>query len=223
MTALAGRLAAALQARGAGLLLDLDGTLVDSEPTHVAAFRSCFSRRGWDVPEGVLPLFAGRRGAEVFASVTGPWDGEDPVALAAEVIGCIDVEAFPPAPVPGAAAALRRWLSLGVPTAVVTSATRPWASAALELLGADVDALTLVTAEVVTRGKPDPEPYRTGARMLGVDPAACVAAEDTPAGVRAARAAGVGLVLGVTTSQPAQALLDAGAHASAPDLTALAG
>ncbi|MFH5822393.1 HAD family hydrolase [Georgenia sp. AZ-5] len=214
------RVGAALRAPGAGLLLDLDGTLVDSEPTHRAAFHRYFRRRGWQVDDETVRAFAGRRGAEVFASLEGPWSGEDPVLLTREVLACLDVVADPPAAVPGAADAIAGWRGAGVPVAVVTSATRAWAKTVLAMLGVP-DGLPLVTAELTPVGKPDPAPYVRGAELLGVDPAACVAAEDTPAGLAAALGAGVSLVLGVTTSQPEEALLRAGAHATVGDLTHL--
>ena len=109
----------------------------------------------------------------------------------------------------------------GLPTAVVTSARRTWTAGVLEALGAP-DGLRLVTAEDTVRGKPDPEPYRRGAEALGLPPAGLVAFEDAPAGVSSARAAGVGLVVGVTTSLGAQALLAAGADACVADLNVLA-
>ncbi len=49
----------------------------------------------------------------------------------------------------------------------------------------------VVTGDEVSRGKPDPEPYLTAAERLGVEPAACVAIEDSPTGIASARAAGV--------------------------------
>jgi sugar-phosphatase len=81
----------------------------------------------------------------------------------------------------------------------------------------------MVTAEDCLRGKPDPEPFRRGADLLGLRPADLVAAEDAPAGIASARGAGIGQVIGMTTSQPADVLLAAGAHTTAPDLVALAG
>ena len=68
-----------------GVLVDLDGTLVDSEPMHRAAYRSFFAARGWDVPESTHRHFMGRRGSDVFSAISGPWEGEDPDALVAEV------------------------------------------------------------------------------------------------------------------------------------------
>ncbi|WP_127130609.1 HAD family phosphatase [Georgenia sp. SYP-B2076] len=218
---LAARVGAVLRAPGAGLLLDLDGTLVDSEPTHRAAFRRYFGRRGWQVPDETIRLFAGRRGTEVFAELDGPWAGEDPAALTDAVLASLDVAAHPPTPVPGAAAAVAGWRAAGVPVAVVTSATRAWAGAALALLGVADLGVALVTAELTPVGKPDPGPYRRGAEVLGVAADRCVAAEDTPAGIASAVGAGVGLVLGVTTSHGADALRAAGAHEAVGDLTAL--
>ena len=63
----------------AALLLDLDGTLVDSEPLHRAAYRAFFEARGWDAPD--LSLFTGRRAEDVFATEPGPWTGHDYDAL----------------------------------------------------------------------------------------------------------------------------------------------
>ena len=59
----------------AALLLDLDGTLVDSEPMHRAAYASFFAARGWAVDEDAYAHFVGRRGADVFGSLPGPWTG----------------------------------------------------------------------------------------------------------------------------------------------------
>lgn len=221
---LTARLAAALARSGAGLLLDLDGTLVLSETTHQEAYHAFFAARGWDVTDDVVREFSGRRGHEVFAALDGPWRGEDPMALTASVIetlGRLVRAGARPAAVPGAAESLAAARRLSLPTAVVTSANREWTAAVLDALGAATD-VSRVTAEDCARGKPDPEPYRRGAAMLGRPSGGLVAMEDTPAGVASARAAGVGLVLGVTTTRAPELLLAAGADACVPDLTPLA-
>ncbi|MGH2819523.1 MAG: HAD-IA family hydrolase, partial [Actinomycetota bacterium] len=66
----------------------------------------------------------------------------------------------------------------------------------------------LVTADDVTRGKPDPEAYLRAARALGAFPQDCVVIEDAPAGIAAGRAAGVP-VIGVTTTHDAALLSEA--------------
>lgn len=215
--------AAWLERPGAGLLLDLDGTLVDSEPVHRAAFRKYFAGRGWPVDDQVIREFSGRRAAEVFAVLEGPWSGEDPVALAAGVIGALRATALRPAPVAGAAKLIAACTRTCMPFAVVTSARLWWATIALDRLGFGDQRIRMVTAEDCACGKPDPEPFRRGADLLGLRPGDLVALEDSPAGITSARGAGIGQVVGMTTSHSAHALLAAGAHATAPDLVALAG
>jgi sugar-phosphatase len=86
--------------------------------------------------------------------------------------------------------------------AVVTSATRRLADARLDAVG--IRPKALVSADDITRGKPDPEPYLLAARQLGVDPARCVVFEDAPAGLRAGRAAGMTTVALATTHPAAE-------------------
>ncbi|GAA3241283.1 hypothetical protein GCM10020256_64150 [Streptomyces thermocoprophilus] len=87
--------------------------------------------------------------------------------------------------------------------AVVTSATRRLAEARLDAVG--ILPKTLVAADDITRGKPDPEPYLLAARRLGADPARCVVFEDAPAGLAAGRAAGMTTVA-LATTHPAHEL-----------------
>jgi sugar-phosphatase len=88
--------------------------------------------------------------------------------------------------------------------AVVTSGTRRLATTRLAAVGLPAPEI-LVTADDVTFGKPDPEPYRRAAAALGVPEAECVVVEDAPMGVLAAKRAGM-TVLAVTTTHAAAAL-----------------
>lgn len=217
-------LRARLSAPGAGLLLDLDGTLALSEPMHRRAYRRYFASRGWSVDDALLGAFAGRRAHEVFPVLDGPWRGEDPHALTSEVLAVLArmvAEGERPVEVPGAGRVLSAAVRAGLPAAVVTSARRDWADGVLAGLGAPAD-LPWVTAEDCTRGKPDPEPYRRGAAAIGLAARRLVAVEDAPAGIASAVAAGVGLVVGVTTSMEADVLRQAGAHGCVADLGTLA-
>lgn len=203
------------------LLLDLDGTLVDSEPLHRAAYRSFFDARGWEWDERLLDRFTGRRGDDVFRSEPGPWAGEDPELLCREVIGHLDPDRLPEH-VPGGAELVAAAGRTGVPLAVVTSAARDWVETTVgELLVAGHGNHLVVAREDVTDGKPHPEPYRLACRLLEVDPASALAVEDSPAGIRSAVAAGVGTVCGITTTWPGEELLAAGAVRVVADLTAL--
>jgi sugar-phosphatase len=215
------RAAVLLSGAGAGLLLDLDGTLVHSESVHRAAYREYFAGRGWDVGEHVLGEFTGRRAPDVFGTLDGPWNGEDPIALTEGVLDALRDTTMTPSPVPGATSLIRACSRAGLPVAVVTSARRYWVRSVLGLLGVTDVPMPMVTAEDCSPGKPDPEPFRLGAELLGLRPGDLVAAEDSPAGIASARGAGIGHVIGMTTSGPARTLLAAGAHSTAPDLVAL--
>jgi mannitol-1-/sugar-/sorbitol-6-phosphatase len=98
---------------------------------------------------------------------------------------------------------------------IVTSGHRTLAERRLRAVGLPIPH-AMVCGDEIARGKPDPEGFLAGARLLGVEPAACVAFEDAPAGILAARAAGMPVV-GITTTHEAAAL--AGAAVVIPDLT----
>ncbi|MGW7299785.1 HAD family hydrolase [Streptomyces sp. NPDC054829] len=178
------------------LLFDNDGTLVSS----LASVDRCWTR--WAKEYGIT--------AEQFGSIE--LHGRPAVEIAADLlpadivpealarIETLEVEDVPNGGVellPGtqdflAALPADRW-------AVVTSATRRLAEARLDAVG--ILPKTLVSADDITRGKPDPEPYLLAARLLGVDPARCVVFEDAPAGLQAGRAAGMTTVALTTTHQ----------------------
>jgi mannitol-1-/sugar-/sorbitol-6-phosphatase len=176
------------------LLFDNDGTLVSS----LDSVRRCWTR--WAVEYGITAEefgrveLHGRPAAEIAADLLPP--GVVPQAVAR--IEQLEVEDVPNGGVhllPGTrefldALPADRW-------AVVTSATRRLAEARLDAVG--ILPKTLVAADDITRGKPDPEPYLLGARALGVDPGACVVFEDAPAGLQAGRAAGMTTVALATT------------------------
>ncbi|GAA5124964.1 HAD family hydrolase [Alloalcanivorax gelatiniphagus] len=199
-------------------LLDLDGTLVDSEPLHRASYEAWFAHRGWELPD--LSIFTGRRAEDVFAVEPGPWSGLDPAVLAREVVSFVPAD--PPTPVPGARDLLVAARAGGVPLAIVTSAGPDWVARSLAALSLPLDSVDLViTARDVVDGKPHPAGYALACERLGADPAAAVAAEDSPAGVRAALGAGVRRVVGVATTHTVEQLEAAGASEVHDDLRPL--
>jgi mannitol-1-/sugar-/sorbitol-6-phosphatase len=211
-----------LGVRPTALLLDLDGTLVDSEPIHRAAYRAFFRGRGWAEPD--LSLFTGRRAEDVFSVEPGPWTGLDVAELAAEVTALADAHDLAPDAVPGATALIDAAVAHDVPVALVTSAGAAWVD---RTVGGSLAVLAhlseVVTREDVADGKPHPAGYRLACERLGVPAAGALAVEDSPAGVRAALDAGVGTVVGVSTTHAADELVEAGAHEVLPDLTGLVG
>ncbi|PYX41304.1 MAG: hypothetical protein DMG81_04105, partial [Acidobacteria bacterium] len=90
---------------------------------------------------------------------------------------------------------------------VVTSGTRFLATTRMRKFGIPIPEI-LVTADDVSNGKPDPEPYRKGAELLKVSPGDCVVFEDAPAGIRSAQAAGM-KVISLPSTYPAEELHEA--------------
>jgi len=90
---------------------------------------------------------------------------------------------------------------------VVTSGTCHLAAARLKLAELP-EPKALVSADEVSNGKPHPEPYLKGAKMLGFDPSACLVIEDAPAGIRAAHAAGM-KAIAITSTYLAEDLHEA--------------
>ncbi|MEV8632670.1 HAD family phosphatase [Streptosporangium sp. NPDC051023] len=92
-------------------------------------------------------------------------------------------------PLPGAIRLLDDLGAAGVPTALVTASSRRIVDLVLRTVGVARFRL-VVAAEDTVRGKPSPDPYLRATAELGVDPARCVAVEDSPVGLAAALAAG---------------------------------
>jgi sugar-phosphatase len=193
------------------LLFDLDGVLADSTASVEAHWRAWGARHGLD-GDALLRVVHGRRAVDTIRDVAPALDAERELAalVAAEAGDTAGVTASP-----GAAALLPR-LPAGS-WAVVTSGVRAVALARLRASGLPEPPL-LVAADDIARGKPDPEGYLTAAARLGRAPADCLVFEDAPAGVAAARAAGMRCV-GLTTTHAPGAL--AGADLLAPSLAGL--
>lgn len=176
------------------LLFDLDGVLVDS---HVAVERawSGWARSVGLDPADVMPRIQGRRTLD---SVRALAPERDPYVEAGrmEEAEVADTEGL--SPFPGA----RELLESLEPGRfnVVTSGTLLLASTRLRAVGLEPPP-TIVTADDVERGKPDPQGYLLGAERLGADPAECVVVEDAPAGVAAGKAAGMTVWAVVTTHE----------------------
>jgi HAD superfamily hydrolase (TIGR01509 family) len=198
-------------------VFDLDGTLVDSETRSHESWRHVFRSRGIAPDDSLIRAFVGRRGSDVLDLLKEQVPGHDPAELMAATSEHFHAPHQPPlGPLAGAVELVRLIASAGVPLALVTSAGRRYAEQTLDELGVHELFSVVVTAEDVTVGKPDPEGYLAAARRLGAPPAACVVFEDAPAGVAAAKAAGMYCVAVATTHPPGDL---AGADQIVPDLT----
>ncbi|NHI09922.1 hydrolase [Streptomyces sp. KO7888] len=172
------------------LLLDMDGTLVNSDAAVERVWRRWADRHGLDGDE-VMKVVHGRQGYASMALLLPDRPMEQNHAdntrmLAEETADTEGVVAIPGAP--EFLASLR-----GLPHALVTSADVALSTARMAAAGlAQPDVR--VTAESVGASKPDPEGFLKGAAELGIAPADCIAFEDSGAGIAAARAAGMRVV-----------------------------
>ncbi|WP_369137102.1 HAD-IA family hydrolase [Modestobacter versicolor] len=170
-----------------GLLFDNDGVLVDSEESVVTSWRRWAVEHGLD-PDEVMAAVPGRRAADTVALFVGA----DEVAEATATVTRYELEgAATTSAVPGVLDLVPQLA--GVPWAVVTSGVRALATGRLRGAGIEPPEV-VVTAEDVTAGKPDPQPYLTGAARLGLPPADLLVLEDSTSGVAAGQAAGCRVV-----------------------------
>ena len=195
--------------RCAAILFDLDGVLVDSRRCIEGIWRTWAAGKGLD-PEPFIRIAHGRRISETIRTVAPELDVAREVAALDRLE---EVETGGLFPVPGAAALLdaipaARW-------AIVTSGSRRVATLRLGVVGLPIPEV-FVTAEAVGQGKPAPDGYLAAAAQLGLAPAACVAIEDSPPGVAAARSAGM-RVIGLLTTHHAGDLVLADARLHALD------
>jgi sugar-phosphatase len=180
----------ALEVPPTGILFDSDGVLVDSDAGVEQAWSQWARHYGLD-PASVLSKVHGHPARQTVAELIPAEDRSAALAL----INRLELE------VAGSVRALPGAVDLlsalpGGTWAVVTSGTGALARARLEAAGLP-PAAHLVTADDVVRGKPAPDPYQAGAHALGIVPRSCVVFEDAAVGITAARAAGVGGVVGV--------------------------
>jgi HAD superfamily hydrolase (TIGR01509 family) len=177
------------------VLLDMDGTLVDTEGFWWDAEVEVFAEMGHYLDEAHREVVVGgpmTRSLGHLISVTGT------NATLAELSALINrrftelIGRGVPL-MPGARRLLTELGAHGVPTALVSASHRHVIDSVLRSLGPENFALSIAGDEVV-RTKPHPEPYLVAAARLGADPARCVVIEDTPTGVTAAEAAGCRVV-----------------------------
>lgn len=179
-----------LIARAGALLVDLDGTLVDSTVPVRRVWGEFAARHGLE-PEEVHHFAQGRPTRETVRLLVPTADHQAEAATLerSEVAGTDGVFALP-----GAAAVLASVL----PVAIVTSCSTALATARLHAAGLPVPG-RLVSSDGLKRGKPDPSCFLIGAELVGVEPSRCVVLEDAPAGIRAGRAAGARVIALRTT------------------------
>lgn len=174
----------------AALLWDMDGTLIDSEPHWWAAERELVTSGGgtWTDEQALELVGSDLHAASLVLQKAGcPLTSEEIIAFLNKTVGD-KIAAEVPWRDQGHETLLRM-RDLGLTNALVTMSHKPVARGLLEAVGPDLfDAV--ITGDIVSKGKPDPEPYLAAARALEVDITQCIAIEDSPTGIASAYASG---------------------------------
>lgn len=193
----------------------MDGTLVNTEPYWIAAETDLVHEFGgdWSHEEALQLVGSGLWHSARILQAKGVALTED------EIIGRLTdrvLEQLTEFGIPWRPGALELLIELreaGIPTALVTMSVSRMARHVADRLGF-VGFDFVVSGDDVTHSKPHPEAYLRAAELLGVDPAHCIAIEDSAPGVAAATAAGT-VVIGVPFMIP---LMEGSAHALWPTL-----
>ena len=206
----------------AAVIFDMDGVLVLSGPAHWLAWRDTAHAHGRPLTEAEFLAVNGMTNDDICARLWGAAATPAFVATIADskerayraaVAACVPLA-------PGCRELLATLSAHGARLAVGSSG--PKENVDLILDGGGIRAFfgAVVHAGLVQRGKPAPDIFLRAAELLAVPPAQCTVIEDAPAGVRAARAAGM-RVVGVATNHGAHELLALGAASVLPDLASI--
>jgi beta-phosphoglucomutase len=188
-----------------GLIWDLDGTLVDTEQNHYAAWRALMQEHGRDLSrEQFRPTF-GLRNDDVLtrhlgfagdaASIASLGDHKEELFRAALEREGIRMQ-------PGARELVEQVHRLGGRQAIASSAPPANIALMVRLLGLQDCFSAVVSSEEVRHGKPAPDIFLAAARHLDLPPRRLAVMEDAPAGVQAGKAAGCRVIALVSTYPP---------------------
>ena len=179
------------------VIFDMDGVLVDSEPLWRLAEREVFAEVGLELTESDCEQTMGMRTDEVieYWYRTSPWEGAAPPEVVERLEGRMErLIAERATAMRGVERSLAMARGEGLRIGLATSSPPLLIDAVLSAIGMRDTFEVTHSAVHETAGKPNPAVFLTTARRLGVEPRECVAIEDSPAGVRSAKAAGMRVI-----------------------------
>ena len=203
------------------VVFDMDGVLINSHPTHLAAWKAFLACVGKQVPEHELNyILEGRTRNEILCHFLGELPPQELQQYGKQKDEIFRGMEHQIEPVAGAVEFLRTLSQTGISTAIATSASEIRTYSTIERMGIAEHFETVITASDVVSGKPDPTVYRLACERLGVAPAESMAFDDAPAGIQSARSAGMRCI-GVSNNGMTQQLIDTGAERVIPDFVGL--
>lgn len=202
-----------------GVLFDIDGTLVDSDPIHFAVFQELLLKQdGFNDNKPIDEAFfrkwiSGRVNAVITADFFPEWSIERRESWSIRKEARFREVARSSMAKTAGLDRFRTWImEKGIKKAAVTNAPRLNAEAILSGIGYDTwFNEALIIGDECEKPKPDPCPYLTACTLLGVEAERCIVVEDSPSGAKAGVAAGA-FVIGILSGQDQATLEDAGCH-----------
>lgn len=187
-------------------LFDMDGVILDSEPLHVVAFQATLKNHGYLLSEqDYKEHFAGKTDQAGFESYFNfvNKDLDIPIIMDEKAKKYLELAGDQLVPYPGIVPLIRN-LAESMPLALVTGSLRSEAEVALKAFEIIDCFKIIVAAEDILQSKPNPEGYNQAAAALAISAENCVVVEDSPNGVKAARAAGADCIAVTNTHAPAE-------------------
>lgn len=193
------------------LVFDMDGVLVDSEPLHQRAMLRLIAPAPLSAMDEAAIVGTTVRETMTYIQRAFHLPGELDDVIEQYSVGVLEeLRRQPLAPLAGAVEVIEAALEAGIPVAVASQSQPRWIDATLKACGLDDRFDVIVSSEELKRGKPAPDIYLRAAELLGVEPTACIAVEDSAPGVQSAHAAGMTVVQlrQTATAAPPQADAD---------------
>jgi HAD superfamily hydrolase (TIGR01509 family) len=175
------------------VIFDMDGLLVDSESVWLIAEKEMIESRGHVYTDEARAQIVGLRIDEFIIKLHEIYQFEDELSALHDQLLARMLELIPHSvkPQPGARELIDYIVKHNIPMAIASSSAKSIIDATVKTQGWE-DIFTIrCSAEDEAHGKPAPDVYLTAARRLNIDPAECLALEDSPNGARAAVAAGM--------------------------------
>jgi HAD superfamily hydrolase (TIGR01509 family) len=176
------------------IIFDLDGLMVDSEPLAKQAWRMLLARFGHVLDENSINALFGLRLADSSRLIKErfalPLSAKQVATEKSKLLRNLLLDGNL-CTMPGLFDLLRAVDARGLVRAVATSSGRDWALYALQIIGAEHGFAAIITSDRVQNSKPAPDIYLAAAEALSLPPSACLALEDSPHGVQAAKTAGM--------------------------------
>ena len=196
------------QQPASALIFDMDGTLIDSNPTHKEAYTQFLKRHDIDLSdEDFMTYISGRMNPDVMKHFFGDDISPERIGELTQEKETIFQDVYAPSikPINGLLPFLKSAHEAGFPMVLATSAPMMNVRFVFDHLPIEPFFAKIVSEQDVAVGKPDPTVFRLAAERVGAEPGQCLVFEDSQAGVQAARDAGM-TVIGLTTTHTPEEL-----------------